>query len=100
MRQPVPMDFVVDHYPLSPLQHGMLFHHVQSGPATGVDVEQLEGRLREPIDAEAWVKAWNTVAARHPILRTRFRWEGLESPRQEVVEFVAAPVQLRDLSAL
>ena len=39
-----------DHYPLSPLQHGMLFHYVQSGRHTGVDIEQLEIALPEDLD--------------------------------------------------
>ncbi len=37
---------VLEQYPLSPLQHGMLFHHVHSGRETGVDIEQLEARLQ------------------------------------------------------
>src|SRR5260221_7623622 len=89
---------VFDQYPLSPLQHGMLFHYVQGGRGTGVDIEQLEGRLHEPIDVALWTEAWTTVAARHPVLRTRFRWEGVQEPRQEVVAAVSAPVDLQDLS--
>src|ERR1700737_3730998 len=95
---PVLTDDVTEHYPLSPLQHGMLFHYVQRGSGTGVDIEQLEGALHESIEVERWVQAWTTVAARHPILRTRFRWEGVDSPRQEVVASVAAPVEFDDLS--
>jgi len=78
----------------------MLFHFVQSGPQTGIDVEQLEARLHEPIDAALWAAAWNTIAARHPILRTQFRWEGVDSPRQEVLARIDAPVDMRDLSGL
>ena len=103
MRPPAPSptdDEVVDQYPLSPLQHGMLFHYVHSGRETGVDIEQLQGRLHEPIDLALWVGAWNTIAARQPILRTRFRWEGVQEPRQEVVASISAPVDLQDLSAL
>jgi natural product biosynthesis luciferase-like monooxygenase protein len=100
--QPAPSvtEDIVDSYPLSPLQHGMLFHHVQSGPHMGVDIEQLEARLHESIDTVRWIEAWNVVAPRHPILRTRFRWEGLDSPQQEVLAFVRAPVELHDLSTL
>jgi natural product biosynthesis luciferase-like monooxygenase protein len=89
---------VQDQYPLSPLQHGMLFHHIHSGRATGVDIEQLEVRLREAIDAQQLERAWNTVAARHAVLRSRFLWEGLETPVQEVLATVAAPFEVRDLA--
>jgi natural product biosynthesis luciferase-like monooxygenase protein len=89
---------VIDHYPLSPLQHGMLFHYVQSGGETGVDIEQLEGRLHERVDEVAFSRAWAAIAARHPVLRTRFRWEGLNVPQQEVLASISTPVQIRDLS--
>ncbi len=59
----------LEQYPLSPLQHGMLFHHVHSGRHTGVDIEQLEMRLREAIDAADMERAWATIAARHAVLR-------------------------------
>jgi natural product biosynthesis luciferase-like monooxygenase protein len=87
------------HYPLSPLQHGMLFHALQA-TEPGVDVEQLEGKLHEAIDVDAFASAWGTIAARHDILRTRFRWEGLASPRQEIVPAVATPFEAHDWRAI
>src|SRR4051812_47414940 len=93
------MDQLTEHYALSPLQHGMLFHQVQSGRATGVDIEQLEGRLHEPLDPDTFARAWAGVSARHAVLRTRFRWEGLETPRQEVVPSIELPFEFRDVSA-
>ena len=92
-------DEVIGQYPLSPLQHGMLFHQVQRGRGTGVDIEQLEGRLHEPILWKEFSEAWSAIAARHAVLRTRFRWEGLEAPRQEVLASIATPVHLTDLSS-
>jgi natural product biosynthesis luciferase-like monooxygenase protein len=92
-------DEITEQYPLSPLQHGMLFHHVQRGRATGVDIEQLEGRLHEPIRWTEFSEAWTAIAARHAVLRTRFRWEGLDAPRQEVVGSIVTPVELTDLSS-
>jgi natural product biosynthesis luciferase-like monooxygenase protein len=86
-------------YPLSPLQHGMLFHSLQAAEP-GVDIEQLEGRFHETIDHEAFARAWGEIAARHDALRTRFRWEGLPSPRQEVVASVATPFASHDLGSL
>ncbi|AWM05853.1 MupA/Atu3671 family FMN-dependent luciferase-like monooxygenase [Bradyrhizobium symbiodeficiens] len=88
-----------DSYPLSPLQEGMLFHHLEAR-TPGVDVEQLEILLNEPIDTNVLADAWAMVAKQHPILRTRFRWEGLKVPLQEVVSEIVVPFEARDLSAI
>ena len=90
---------VQDSYPLSPLQQGMLFHHLEAR-TRGVDVEQLEVRLNEPIDTSRLADAWAGVAKQNPILRTRFRWEGLQTPVQEVLHEVAVPFEMRDLSEM
>ena len=90
---------IVDVYPLTPLQHGMLFHHLRA-PSSGVDVEQMVGTLREPLDVAAFERAWNEIGARHPILRTRFRWEGVEAPVQEVLAEAIVPYAHTDLRAL
>ena len=90
---------VQDSYPLSPLQQGMLFHHIEAR-TRGVDVEQLEVRLNEPIDRSCLADAWARIAQQHPILRTRFRWEGLKAPLQEVLDEIALPFETRDLSEM
>ena len=90
---------VQDSYRLSPLQQGMLFHHLEAR-TQGVDVEQLEMRLDEPIDTNRLADAWARVAKQNPILRTRFRWEGLQTPIQEVLHEVAVPFETRDLSGM
>ncbi|MSU58572.1 MAG: amino acid adenylation domain-containing protein [Pedosphaera sp.] len=83
-------------YPLSPLQQGMLFHHL-SEPGSGVDIEQMVCTLREPLDVEKLRAAWERVVARHAILRTGFRWEGVVQPEQEVRSAVSVPLVLEDL---
>src|SRR5882757_2910542 len=90
---------VQDSYPLSPLQQGMLFHHLEAR-TRGVDVEQLEARLNEPIDTNRLADAWARVAKQHTILRTRFRWERMQAPVQEVLHKVAVPFEMRDLSEM
>ncbi|MBK7875229.1 MAG: LLM class flavin-dependent oxidoreductase [Planctomycetes bacterium] len=83
--------------PLTPLQQGMLFEHLSHAVA-GVDVEQIVGRLDEPIEAAHLEAALHDVVARHEALRTSFRWEGLESPRQEVQAAVRVPFEFEDWS--
>jgi amino acid adenylation domain-containing protein/non-ribosomal peptide synthase protein (TIGR01720 family) len=65
---------VVASYSLTPLQQGMMVHHLLDA-ASGVDVEQLECVLREPVDARGLRSAWQQVSARHDVLRTVFRRE-------------------------
>src|SRR6185369_5822490 len=66
---------------LSPMQQAMLFHSLMS-PGSGVYVLQMSLRLTGRLDIPAFERAWRSLIARHPILRTAFFWEDLESPRQ------------------
>ena len=71
-------------YPLSPLQQGMLFHWLRE-PEAGVDLEQI-GCTLHGVDVPRFLRAWEHVTARHPALRTRFRWEHVDAPVQEVLD--------------
>ncbi len=84
-------------YLLSPLQQGMLFHHLQS-PSSGVDIEQVCGTLRESINHSAFEQAWQSVIAHHPVLRTAFSWVGLSEPQQHVYAQVSLPIAYLDWS--
>src|SRR5437867_13229908 len=88
-----------DAYPLSPMQEGMLFHHLSDGHL-GVDIEQILGTLRETIDSAAFEGAWQRAAERHAILRTGFRWEGLDAPQQQVHRQVRLHVEEEDWRGL
>ncbi len=91
------MRSVIDSYPLSPLQEGMLFNALFA-PHSGVDITQIICRMHHTLDAPAFERAWKAVVARHAILRTAFRWEGIEEPLQDVwdeaeLEFVVTDVR-------
>lgn len=75
---------------LTPIQQGMLFHHVSGGHA-GVDLEQIVCELREELDLAALEAAWTAIAARHEALRTEFHWEGREAPQARVLPSVTLP---------
>ncbi|HVH12602.1 MAG TPA: condensation domain-containing protein, partial [Longimicrobium sp.] len=85
-------------YPLTPLQHGMLFQALRA-PGAGLDVEQVVCTLAHTVDAERLRGAWERVTARHDVLRTRFRWEGLPEPVQVVEPMVSLDWAVHDLSA-
>jgi len=68
----------------------MLFHHLMS-PDSGVDIEQMICTLREPVAAGALRSAWQQLISRHEVFRSRFEWQGLETPRRVVESAVALP---------
>jgi len=89
----------MDTYALSPMQAGMLFH-VVSGVDRGIDLEQVVATLREPLEEAHFVRAWQRVVERHPVLRSRCSWEGVVDPAQEVLDHVQIPVERFDWRAL
>jgi amino acid adenylation domain-containing protein/non-ribosomal peptide synthase protein (TIGR01720 family)/FkbM family methyltransferase len=74
---------IEDAYPLSPLQEGMLLWAL-GAPDSGVYVEQMSLTLDGDLDSGMLERACRDIVARHPILRTSFRWEGLAQPIQVV----------------
>ncbi len=84
---------IVDTYALSPLQQGMLYHSLYA-PQSGVDMEQLVFRVAGGLDGEAFARAWRRVGERHAVLRTRFRWEGLSAPVQDVLDDAAVSFEV------
>ena len=81
-----------DAYPLTPLQHGMLFH-VLSEPDGNDYVGLVTALIEGPLTAEAAHNAWETILARHEALRTAFIWEGLDQPMQVVHKSAALDFQ-------
>ena len=94
-----PRPAVVDTYELSPMQAGILLHGLSGGDA-GAYIEQAVATLHEPLDEAQFLRAWQRVAERHPALRSRFRWEGVVQPVQEVVERIQIPVERLDWRAV
>ncbi len=114
---------IEDVYPLAPIQESMLLHSL-AFPASDVGFEQTAIRLGpaldpagavdavDPVDAVGSVDAaaaidagalrrdWRRLAARHPVLRTCFAWQGMASPLQIVVPVAEARWAAIDLSAV
>ena len=86
---------VEDVYPLTPLQHGLLFHSLYE-PLSTVYVTTLTCRLAGPLDVEAFETAWASVVERHAVLRSAFVGHELQTPLQVVLRRAALPVRQHD----
>ncbi|MCG8416661.1 MAG: amino acid adenylation domain-containing protein [Proteobacteria bacterium] len=86
---------ISDVYELSPVQQGMLFHALYA-PDSRVYVNQLTCRLRGDLDEQAFAGAWAHLIAHHPVLRTSFHWQGLDSPVQVVHRTAPFRLEIRD----
>ncbi|HEX7814095.1 amino acid adenylation domain-containing protein, partial [Dyella sp.] len=74
---------IKDIYALSPLQEGILFHHLLAkGGDPYLQVNQLAFDDRAVLDR--YLGALQQVIDRHDILRTAFIWEGVSMPAQVV----------------
>ncbi|MFE9746688.1 non-ribosomal peptide synthase/polyketide synthase [Saccharothrix saharensis] len=87
---------VEDVYPLTPLQAGMVFHHLMDDGTAYVN--QLRVRLSGVDDPERFARAWQRVVDRTPVLRTEVVWEGLDEPVQVVRRGVTVPVTFADVT--
>jgi amino acid adenylation domain-containing protein/non-ribosomal peptide synthase protein (TIGR01720 family) len=88
---------IEDIYPLSPVQEGILFHTVQAGDST-LYTTRLSWQAGE-LDPDAFAQAWQEVASRVPVLRTRVMWRLVDRPLQVVSERVRFPIDRLDWSA-
>jgi len=89
---------VEDIYGLSPTQELMLLHTLRE-PEAALFFQQMVLHLKDP-DISLFVKAWQRILDRHPILRTSFHWEGLNKPVQVVHRQVELPVEHLDWRGL
>jgi non-ribosomal peptide synthase protein (TIGR01720 family) len=86
---------MADVYPLSPLQHGLLFHALD-GSSTGAYVEQVSCAVDAPFDPVAFQAAWAQIIERHAVLRTVFDWEAPDHPVQIVLDRIAPAWSIED----
>jgi hypothetical protein len=90
---------IEDIYPLSPIQHGMLFHCLHSSEMQLYHV-QIVSTFNGDLNVTAFKHAWQQVVNRHTILRTSFYWEELDKPLQVVHRQVQVPVEYQDWQKL
>ncbi|XXY54892.1 amino acid adenylation domain-containing protein [Sorangium sp. So ce269] len=77
----------------------MLFHTLLR-PSSGVYLMQTRYRLEGELRIEEFIRGWQQVVARHPILRTSFVWKSQKRPLQVVHRTVELPFDVLDLRGL
>ena len=86
-------------HPLTPMQMGMLIDQLID-PGSDIYFQQVVASTHNQLDIIAFQKAWERVIERHSVLRTSFRWEGIEEPIQEIHTIVNLPFEYQDWRAL
>ena len=82
-------------YPLSPMQSGLLFQTLYAPESDAYFVQSIF-ELEGEIDVSALIKAWQVVSDHHPILRTGFIWQSLETSVQYVLKSTEVPFETED----
>ncbi|GGN93885.1 hypothetical protein GCM10011579_092820 [Streptomyces albiflavescens] len=90
---------VVDAYPMTALQSGMMYHQ-EMAPDARVYHIMLSYRVRGVLDPVAFRAAAQAVTDAHPVLRTSFDLANELGPVQRVHTGVAVPVTFEDLTGL
>ncbi|MBW5425846.1 non-ribosomal peptide synthetase, partial [Streptomyces sp. BG9H] len=90
---------VVDIYPLTPTQTGMVMHGLDEAEH-GLYVEQITFVADGAHDPRTLAAAWQHVVDRTPVLRTSVALRGVPVPLQVVHRDVTLPVTEHDWSAL
>ena len=92
---PIPARDIVDLYPLSPMQQGILFHSVND-PDSPAYTNQLRVDVRN-LDSERFRQAWQQTVDAHEILRTAFVWpQDAAAAVQVVRQSAQMPWRLQD----
>jgi amino acid adenylation domain-containing protein/non-ribosomal peptide synthase protein (TIGR01720 family) len=78
------MTNIVDAYPLSPTQQGMLFESLYASDPGGLYVEHITWDMRGELNVAAYRRAWEETVQRHSALRSAMVWESIERPLQVV----------------
>ncbi|WP_425426503.1 non-ribosomal peptide synthase/polyketide synthase [Amycolatopsis australiensis] len=90
---------VEDIYPLTPMQAGMVFHDLAQ-PGERVYFEQISFTLDDVPDPRRLGEAFQRIADRTPVLRSRIVWDGVPQPLQVVQRTAELPVSYPDWSAV
>ena len=86
-------------YPLTPLQQGILFHHIHDGGSNAY-TELLSLKIAVDVDISAMKQGWDFVVQENEVLRTIFKWKKLDKPLQIVLKQKAIEFEICDISQM
>ncbi|HAU1796579.1 TPA: amino acid adenylation domain-containing protein, partial [Legionella pneumophila] len=86
---------VVDAYPLTPLQEGLLYHSLRE-EGHGEYIVRLAFVLDFTVDEALFRQAWSYVVNQYDSLRASFVWQGVERPFQRIERAVTLPWETLD----
>ncbi|MCA9312206.1 MAG: AMP-binding protein, partial [Phycisphaerales bacterium] len=90
---------IVDAYPLSALQSGMVFHSERSIGSYLYQVA-MSLHIKAKLDMDILQRAVNRTVSRNPILRTSFDLGSFKEPMQLVHREAQAPIEYHDITHL
>ena len=90
---------IADVWPLTPLQHGLLYHTMLGDGASASYQTQFVFRINGPVDVTRLREAAQSLLDRHPNLRVAFVSKQTGDPVQVVVEGVTVPFRHVDLTS-
>jgi amino acid adenylation domain-containing protein/non-ribosomal peptide synthase protein (TIGR01720 family) len=90
---------IAEIHPLSPMQHGLLFHTLLEPCSDAVYFEQITCRIDGHVQPDRMRNAWAALLDRHPMLRTAVHFCG-QIISQIVYRDVTLPWQYEDWSHL
>ncbi len=90
---------VEDVYSLSPLQEGILFHHIMDEKSTAYFVQAVI-TLNGEVDVDLFEKTFNKTIEKYDILRTVYTYKKTKKPRQVVLKKREMQIFFKDISLL
>ncbi|WP_438485388.1 non-ribosomal peptide synthase/polyketide synthase [Streptomyces sp. S186] len=92
-------EHIADVHPLSPMQHGLLFHSLEDSSGTAY-VEQMSFVLEGVADVDRLAAAWQEAVNASDALRVSVVWDQADEPAALVHERVVIPVHTEDWTSL
>ena len=84
-------------YDLTPLQEGMLFHHLYNNESTGYIIQECYD-VNSEMNLEFLDKALMLLSMKHDALRTAIMYEKMKAPKQVVFKERKIELSVEDLS--